>query len=694
MGHAMAVSLASSVAQARVSAFDAEAQQLAVWLRTRRFSALVGAAGTDRTALLRDGVLPLLRRRAGDVPTRPTNASPVVIPFPERRRRGFGAAGNVEVAVLFDAWRVGAPLGRLLAYAHAALGLAPPEISAEARVSLGGSFAGLGMQSGARFLLILDRFEECLRAAENDAQARDFIDELVLALNRPLLPLHVLVCASDDVAGPLAELFARVPGTDEHALRLGEEAEAAAASVEAAAAPAAPLSDAEWLASIGAIVARVADAARQGGGEAAPEGPANEVPAAPAASRSAAVSRPVAPAADDADPAVRCVDIELDLSPMPASTLPSMPAPALSPPAGAGPWMASFPAAEPPQAGAEHGTPISVPPIRWSDWLGAAAAGIVAAYFVWPARQDNARPAPAQAIHAPAPTPIAEAPLQPSATPAPPRTGVRDEVRADIERELAAALADGAASPAGPVWPPGFNPVPGRPSLAFARYDALQTARASGSPLPLQIVAPLHREVLEFIVRADSPMTYVHDMHGAAVNVGPAGSARALTAETALRRLFGAPPAPSPAAALDADAALGALLGGHGVDVLVMVEPPSSSWLTRLPAATGRVLRLLKLDPARPESRRALQAFLPLTLPAGAGFAADTPSLGEMSFLVAADDAEAGRAAASLCRQLPALQSHGAPGWRELSPGQVLPTGWPASPAAQQAWRDCRAASR
>lgn len=247
-----------------------------------------------------------------------------------------------------------------------------------------------------------------------------------------------------------------------------------------------------------------------------------------------------------------------------------------------------------------------------------------------------------------------------------------------------------AAAPPTVNWPAGFTPVPGAPTFAVARYDALQAARRQPVAEPLQVLAPLFVEPVYVVARADSPMTFIHDIEGAAINAGPAGSSQTLTAGAIYRRLFDKPLPDRRAAASGADAAIGQLLGASGVDVVVMAGLQPSAWFANLPPATANAVKLLKLDPKAPADQRALQAYLPTTLRAGP--AAGTPSLAVMSFLVAAD-AQNGAAALAgvkaLCAGLPALQQAGDPIWREVQPGLQLDAGWPASRAAQLAWRAC-----
>ncbi len=58
---------------------------------------------------------------------------------------------------------------------------------------------------------------------------------------------------------------------------------------------------------------------------------------------------------------------------------------------------------------------------------------------------------------------------------------------------------------------------------------------------PLRVIMPLYNEEIYFVVRADSPLQYVHDIRGARINTGPIGSGTALTTTTLYRSMFGEP---------------------------------------------------------------------------------------------------------------------------------------------------------
>jgi hypothetical protein len=201
-----------------------EAKLLAVMLRTSRLTWVFGEPGTDKGALLKSGVMPLLQRRAGD-----RSAAPVAVSdrfsAPDRRRRPVDrlARRRVEVAIYFDTW--GEASLSLLKNRIGETLPADANGAAIIRSSLTDTLQQLNQQLGLHFIFLLDRFEEYLAMAPDAGEVAQFANELVEAVLHQDLPASFLV-SMDEVARLRLERFrARIPGFDHNVLRLSPVSE-------------------------------------------------------------------------------------------------------------------------------------------------------------------------------------------------------------------------------------------------------------------------------------------------------------------------------------------------------------------------------------------------------------------------------------------------------------------------------------
>ncbi len=190
-----------------------EAKLLAVMLRTSRLTWVFGEPGTDKSALLKSGVMPLLQRRRGDRGAVPPAALNAVVAS-ERRRRPLQP--RFEVAICFDDWAQ-APLSTLKRRIMDVV----PAVAAEAgSPPLADTLQRLHQQRGLHFIFLLDRFEEYLAMASDEGEIGPFANELVEAIVQEELPVSFLI-ALDEVARPRLERFrSRIPGFDHDVLRL------------------------------------------------------------------------------------------------------------------------------------------------------------------------------------------------------------------------------------------------------------------------------------------------------------------------------------------------------------------------------------------------------------------------------------------------------------------------------------------
>jgi hypothetical protein len=196
-----------------------EAKLLAVMLRTSRLTCVFGEPGTDKTALLKAGVLPLLQRRCADR-SEASARSDAGFNGAERRRALPGAPGSrrVEAAIYFDAWGE-TPLADLKARIE---DLAPADArrGAVPGLRLADALQQLNHRSGLHVVFLLDRFEDLLAAPADHAGAAQFTTELVDAILQPRLPASFLIALDESARPRLERLRSRLPGFDHNSLRL------------------------------------------------------------------------------------------------------------------------------------------------------------------------------------------------------------------------------------------------------------------------------------------------------------------------------------------------------------------------------------------------------------------------------------------------------------------------------------------
>jgi hypothetical protein len=77
---------------------------------------------------------------------------------------------------------------------------------------------------------------------------------------------------------------------------------------------------------------------------------------------------------------------------------------------------------------------------------------------------------------------------------------------------------------------------------AFINQSNAGDNNAAAIIKPLRVILPLYNEELYFIVRADSPLNFVHEIRDSTINVGPLRSGTAMSATTLYRLMFERPP--------------------------------------------------------------------------------------------------------------------------------------------------------
>ena len=182
---------------------------------------LFGEVGSDKAALLKQGLMPLLHRRANDrIAPMAAHGSRAVISFPDRRSRAPALAtkGRREIVVYFDAW-TDTPLAALHACLHHAAATHPFEPTA-APTRLSETLAALSVRLDASFIILLDRFEEFLQAPADGEDVAQFTNELVEAVNQVDLSANFLISVNEAARLRLASLRSRIPGFDDFSLKL------------------------------------------------------------------------------------------------------------------------------------------------------------------------------------------------------------------------------------------------------------------------------------------------------------------------------------------------------------------------------------------------------------------------------------------------------------------------------------------
>ncbi|HLL20378.1 MAG TPA: hypothetical protein VK439_16485, partial [Rubrivivax sp.] len=313
----------------------------------------------------------------------------------------------------------------------------------------------------------------------------------------------------------------------------------------------------------------------------------------------------------------------------------------------------------------------------------APAAAPAAQPATQPAAESTvaAAPEPASAAaQAPAPEPAASAvpPAPPSAPPAASAAAVAAETPSWPNRLELVAAGDGgsheritrelAQALSGVVPVTVVAPARGDTTLsslgtagrlAIVRHDALRAARASGGP-SVRVLAPLFKEEVLFIVRADSKLKAIHELGGKRIALGSDGGP---LVRDALQRIVDARLVRP---AVGRDRLLAELVAFRTIDAIVVVDPQPSAWWNGLPAATARRLRLLTLEAANASDRRLLQAFGTSVNPSNAGATGKqrttTPAV--TSYLVASADGGPDADGAlqltrQLCDALPQLRRNG-----------------------------------
>ncbi len=197
-----------------------EARLLALMLRTSRLTWLFAADGTDKSELLTQGVLPLLRRRHFDrlAPTAALPNAESARDAIDRRAAAASQSQKRETVVYFDGWS-DAPLEALKSRLIQSLpAKARSGLRSDTRLDrlIGDIESGFDL----KLVFVLNNFERFFGMSTGSDARSAFAEEWCEAVARPGLAAGFLV-ALDENCRPRLEMFRqRVPGLDHNALCL------------------------------------------------------------------------------------------------------------------------------------------------------------------------------------------------------------------------------------------------------------------------------------------------------------------------------------------------------------------------------------------------------------------------------------------------------------------------------------------
>jgi uncharacterized protein len=217
---------------------------------------------------------------------------------------------------------------------------------------------------------------------------------------------------------------------------------------------------------------------------------------------------------------------------------------------------------------------------------------------------------------------------------------------------------------------------------------------------PLKVVLPLYDEEVYFVTRADSPLTFVHEIKDKKINIGPIGSGTALTATTVYRLMFGAAIDENNATFLSNEEALLKLATDKSIDVAIIVAGQPAKLFSELKPESRQYIKLLRLEERAPETQAALAAYFPATVRASSypnWLEADVRTLTTKAFLVtydfrsSASQEQLTKFARSLCQNFASLRSEGHAKWKEVELSlPPLGKGWSYYEPTERELRSCR----
>ncbi|MDN3919244.1 TAXI family TRAP transporter solute-binding subunit [Roseateles violae] len=244
--------------------------------------------------------------------------------------------------------------------------------------------------------------------------------------------------------------------------------------------------------------------------------------------------------------------------------------------------------------------------------------------------------------------------------------------------------------------------------LAVVQADVFQAfvdRAGAGNPeanaliKPLRVILPLYNTEIHYIVRADSPLNYLHDIKDAKINGGLVGSGAALITHTLYRMMFNEPIPEAQASFMSNEEALVKLIGDKSVDVVVVAAGQPAPLIANMKPEAQKFIKLLKFDPNSPYSRQALGTYAPATVRAASYpnlLSEDFTTISVGAFLVTYDFnlkdtvGHLSKLGRSLCNNFSRLQADGHPKWKEVSLKlPELGSGWTYYAPTARELRNC-----
>jgi hypothetical protein len=154
--------------------------------------------------------------------------------------------------------------------------------------------------------------------------------------------------------------------------------------------------------------------------------------------------------------------------------------------------------------------------------------------------------------------------------------------------------------------------------LAIVQADVFQAfldraeagnAQASTIIRPLRVILPLYNTEIHYVVRADSPLNYLHDIKDAKINGGIVGSGAALFTHTLYRMMFNGPIPEANASFHSNEEALVKLIGDKSVDVVIVAAGQPAPLIANMKPEAQKYIKLLKFDPDHPTSKAPLTVY-------------------------------------------------------------------------------------